>query len=134
VSSTKRKKWRLRGVKPLITLKTHVPAGKRKDGGCIALRVPNEVLSLKTQAAVAKDSHHAMNRSGKRKKSQAGDSDNGADTVMMAPPVMTVSETMAVTAVAAMMMATTSTRFLQSSAVDSQAPTGGSVSVDVSSR
>jgi hypothetical protein len=98
VSSTKRKKWRLCGVKPLTTLKTHVPAGKRKDGGCIVLRVPNEVLSLgRTQAAVAKDSHHAMNRSGKRKKSQAGDSDNGADTAMMAPPVMTVSETMAVT-------------------------------------
>jgi hypothetical protein len=73
VSSTKRKKWRLCGVKPLTTLKTHVPAGKRKDGGCIVLRVPNEVLSLgRTQAAVAKDSHHAMNRSGKRKKSQAG--------------------------------------------------------------
>ncbi len=66
---------------------------------------------------MAKDSHHAMNRSGKRKKSQAGDSDNGADTVMMAPPVMTVSETMAVTAVAAMMMATLA-RFLQSSTVD----------------
>jgi hypothetical protein len=53
-------------------------------------------------------------------------------TAMMAPPVMTVPETMAVTAVAVMMMAT-SVQFLQSSVVDSQAPTSGSVSVDVSS-
>jgi hypothetical protein len=53
-------------------------------------------------------------------------------TVMMAPPGMMVSERMAA-AVAAMMMAM-SARFLQSSAIDSQAPTGGSVSVDVSSR
>jgi hypothetical protein len=51
---------------------------------------------------------------------------------MMAPPVMTVPETMAAIAAAVMMMAT-SARFLQSSVVDSQAPTGGSVSVDVSS-
>jgi hypothetical protein len=48
---------------------------------------------------------------------------------MMAPLVMTVPETTA----AAMMMAT-SARFLQSSDIDFQAPTGGSVSVDVSSR
>jgi hypothetical protein len=54
-------------------------------------------------------------------------------TAMMAPPVMTVPETMAVIAATTMTMAT-STRFLQSSVVDSQAPTGGSVSVDVSSR
>jgi hypothetical protein len=54
-------------------------------------------------------------------------------TVMMAPPVMTVPETMAVTAVVVMTMVT-SARFLQSSAVDSQAHTGGRVSVDVSSR
>jgi hypothetical protein len=62
-SSTKGIKWRLRGVKPLITLKTHVPAGKRKEGGCIALRVPDEVLTLgKTQAAVANGIHRTMNR------------------------------------------------------------------------
>jgi hypothetical protein len=54
-------------------------------------------------------------------------------TVMTAPPVMTVLEMMAATAAAAMTMAT-SVRFLQSSAIDSQTPTGGSVSVDVSSR
>jgi hypothetical protein len=44
-----------------------------------------------------------------------------------------VPETLAATAAAVMMMAM-SVRFLQSSTVDSQAPTGGSVSVDVSSR
>jgi hypothetical protein len=45
----------------LITL--HVPAGKRKEGGCIALRVPDEVLTLgKTQAAVANGIHRTMNR------------------------------------------------------------------------
>jgi hypothetical protein len=54
-------------------------------------------------------------------------------TVMMAPPVMTAPETMAATAVAVMMMVTLA-QFLQSSAVDSQAPTSGSVSIDVSSR
>jgi hypothetical protein len=54
-------------------------------------------------------------------------------TVMMAPPVMTVPETMAATAVEAMTMVT-SAWFLQSSDVDSQAPTGGRVSIDVSSR
>jgi hypothetical protein len=53
-------------------------------------------------------------------------------TVMMAPPVMMVPETMA--AVAAVMMMATLARFLQSSDVDSQAPTCGSVSVDVSSQ
>jgi hypothetical protein len=48
-------------------------SGKRKDDGCIALRVSDEVPSLgKTQAAVAHGIHHAMNRSGKRRKSQAG--------------------------------------------------------------
>jgi hypothetical protein len=52
-------------------------------------------------------------------------------TATMAPPVMMASETMAVMAAAAMTMVT-SARFLQSSVVDSQAPTGGSVSVDVS--
>jgi hypothetical protein len=54
-------------------------------------------------------------------------------TVMMAPLVMTVPETTAVTATVSMMMAM-SVWFLQSNAVDSQAATGGSVSVDVSSR
>jgi hypothetical protein len=54
-------------------------------------------------------------------------------TATMAPIVVTVPETMAAMAVVAMTMAT-SVRFLQSSVVDSQAPTGGSVSVDVSSR
>jgi hypothetical protein len=44
-----------------------------------------------------------------------------------------VSETTAAMAAATMMMAT-SARFLQSSTVDFQAPTGGNVSVDVSSR
>jgi hypothetical protein len=53
--------------------------------------------------------------------------------VMMAPSVMTVPEMMVVMAAAAMMMAT-SAWFLQSSAIDSQAPIGGSVSVDVSCR
>jgi hypothetical protein len=52
---------------------------------------------------------------------------------MMAPPAMTVPEMMAAT-VAAFLTMETSVRFLQSSAIDSQAPTGGSVSVDVSSR
>jgi hypothetical protein len=56
-----------------------------------------------------------------------------APTTSMAPAVMTVSEMMAATAAAAMTMAT-SARFLQSSAVDSHAPTGDSVSIDVSSR
>jgi hypothetical protein len=51
-------------------------------------------------------------------------------TVTMAPPVMTVSEMMAATVAAAMMMAMLA-RFLQSSVIDSQAPTGGSVSIDV---
>jgi hypothetical protein len=51
-------------------------------------------------------------------------------TVTMAPPVMTVPEMMAATVAAAMMMAMLA-RFLQSSVIDSQAPTGGSVSVDV---
>jgi hypothetical protein len=46
---------------------------------------------------------------------------------------MTVSETMAATAATAMMMAMLA-QFLQSSTVDSQAPTGGSVSIDVSSQ
>jgi hypothetical protein len=54
-------------------------------------------------------------------------------TAMMAPPVMTVLETMAATVVAVMTMVM-SVCFLQSSVVDSPAPTGGSVSVDVSSR
>jgi hypothetical protein len=54
-------------------------------------------------------------------------------TAMMAPPVMMVPEMMAATAAAVMTMAT-SVRFLQSSVVDSQAPTGGSVSIDVSSQ
>jgi hypothetical protein len=54
-------------------------------------------------------------------------------TAMMAPPVMMVPETMAATAAAVMTMAT-SVRFLQSSVVDSQPPTGGSVSIDVSSQ
>jgi hypothetical protein len=53
-------------------------------------------------------------------------------TATMAPPVMTVPETLAAAA-AAMTMAT-SARFLQSNTIDSQAPTGGSVSIDVSSR
>jgi hypothetical protein len=53
-------------------------------------------------------------------------------TATMAPPVMTVPETMATTAAAVMTMAT-SAWFLQSSAIDSQAPTSGSVSIDVSS-
>jgi hypothetical protein len=44
-----------------------------------------------------------------------------------------VPETMAAMEAAAMTMAT-SVRFLQSSDVDSQAPTSGSVSVNVSSR
>jgi hypothetical protein len=54
-------------------------------------------------------------------------------TMTMAPLVMMVPEKTAAMATVAMMMAT-SARFLQSSAVDFQAPTGGSVSVDVSSR
>jgi hypothetical protein len=54
-------------------------------------------------------------------------------TATMATPVMTVPEMMAATTAAVMTMAT-SVRFLQSSVVDSQEPTGGSVSVDVSSR
>jgi hypothetical protein len=53
-------------------------------------------------------------------------------TKTMAPPVMTAPETMVATVAAAMTMVT-SARFLQSSVVDSQAPTGGSVSIDVSS-
>jgi hypothetical protein len=53
-------------------------------------------------------------------------------TAMMAQLVMMVPETTSTTMAAAMMMAT-STRFLQSITVDFQAPTGGSVSVDVSS-
>jgi hypothetical protein len=51
----------------------------------------------------------------------------------MAKLVITVPETMAAMEAAAMTMAT-SVRFLQSSDVDSQAPIGGSVSVNVSSR
>jgi hypothetical protein len=51
---------------------------------------------------------------------------------MMAPLVMMVPETTVVTAATVMMMAM-SARFLQSSTIDFQAPTGGSVSVDVSS-
>jgi hypothetical protein len=54
-------------------------------------------------------------------------------TAMKAPPVVMVPEMMAATAAVVMTMAT-SARFLQSSVADSQAPTGGSVSVDVSSR
>jgi hypothetical protein len=54
-------------------------------------------------------------------------------TATMAPLVMTVPETMVVTATVVMMMATLA-RFLQSSTVDFQAPTGGSASIDVSSR
>jgi hypothetical protein len=54
-------------------------------------------------------------------------------TAMMAPPVMTMPGMMAATVAAAMTMVM-SARFLQSSAVDSQAPTSGSVSIDVSSR
>jgi ABC-type transport system involved in cytochrome bd biosynthesis fused ATPase/permease subunit len=54
-------------------------------------------------------------------------------TVTMAPLVMMVLEMTAAMAAATMMMVT-SAWFLQSSAVDFQAPTGGSVSVDVSSR
>jgi hypothetical protein len=54
-------------------------------------------------------------------------------TVTVAPLVMTVLETTTAMVATTMMMAT-SARFLQSSAVDFQAPTGGSVSVDVSSR
>jgi hypothetical protein len=39
-------------------------AGKRKDSGCIALRVPDEVPSLcKTHAVVTNGSHYSMNRS-----------------------------------------------------------------------
>jgi hypothetical protein len=53
-------------------------------------------------------------------------------TATMAPLVMTVPETMAATTVVAMMMVTLA-RFLQSSTIDFQAPTGGSVSVNVSS-
>jgi hypothetical protein len=53
-------------------------------------------------------------------------------TATMAPLVMMVPEMTAVTAAVAIMMAT-SAWFLQSSVVDFQAPTGGSVSVDVSS-
>jgi hypothetical protein len=52
-------------------------------------------------------------------------------TSTMAPQVMTVPEMMA--AMAVMMMATL-VWFLQSSAIDFQAPNGGSVSVDVSIR
>jgi hypothetical protein len=54
-------------------------------------------------------------------------------TATMAKLVITVPETMAAMEAAAMTMAT-SVRFLQSSDVDSQAPIGGSVSVNVSSR
>jgi hypothetical protein len=54
-------------------------------------------------------------------------------TTTMAPQVMMVPETMAATTAAAITMAMLAW-FLQSNAVDSQAPTGGSVSVDVSSR
>jgi hypothetical protein len=65
----------------------------------------------------------------------SGDSDDGDSgtepTAMMAPPVMTMPEMMA--AVATVMMMVMSAWFLQSSTVDSQAPTRGSVSVDVSS-
>jgi hypothetical protein len=54
-------------------------------------------------------------------------------TAMMAPLVMMVLETTTVIVAATMMMAM-SARFLQSSAIDFQAPTGGSVRVDVSSQ
>jgi hypothetical protein len=50
----------------------------------------------------------------------------------MAPLVMTVPETTAATTVVAMIMVMLG-KFLQSSDIDFQAPTGGSVSVDVSS-
>jgi hypothetical protein len=53
-------------------------------------------------------------------------------TATMAPLVMTVPEKTAATVAVTMMMAMLA-RFLQSSIVDFQAPTGGSVSVDVSS-
>jgi hypothetical protein len=45
-------------------------------------------------------------------------------TAMMGPPAMILSETMAAT-VAAVMMMVVSARFLQSSATSYQAPTGG---------
>jgi hypothetical protein len=54
-------------------------------------------------------------------------------TAMTAPLVMTVSETTATMVAATMMMAMLA-RFLQSSAVDFQTHTGGSVSIDLSSQ
>jgi hypothetical protein len=54
-------------------------------------------------------------------------------TATLAPLVMMVSEMTAATAAAAMMMATLA-QFLQSSIIDFQAPTGGSVSIHASSR